>query len=429
MNLGASFVVGKKDKPIILRSRNDYISQLRWISNKWVILYDIGDRRAWMVDGVSTLLHLVRASLIHNKNDLFSDVFLFDMKDLVEAPSDRLGKASAISVLTNVKNTNLKLHQKSSETFQEDTTKKTGETEETKKSKSSYYCFKDRVDDICHIMEQLVTYQSQINSQDGVGFKVTTKSKRLLGGFDFMDIVGDEDPLWPRVVTLSPAGAGWLDFAQVMQAVVLFGRDFGELIRPSSDVQICDPWKSVPRGLDYLTICVSDLKEILKKRGNTGINPWTLVDDIRWHSPRAIFGPCEKSKKGKNKNLCCDRVQVLVPSTAPNLFTRTYNSPAYLEDEGAVIFGHNRKLSMPRTGTEEIEDPQAVASSQDAHSTNDSGLGSSMESVPSEGSPDATHTASGNIESTINERMGGWILRLDRRKKQKTGHGSSQAGN
>ncbi|KAF1962385.1 hypothetical protein CC80DRAFT_400140, partial [Byssothecium circinans] len=82
---GASFVIGKKDNPVFLRPRDDYFEQLSWISKKFVIFHDIGDRRAWMVDGASALLHLVRASLKHNQDDDFSHLFLFEPKDLVEA--------------------------------------------------------------------------------------------------------------------------------------------------------------------------------------------------------------------------------------------------------------------------------------------------------------------------------------------------------
>ena len=125
---GASFVVGKKDDSIVVRARDDYLSQLRWISKKFVILYDVGDRRAWLTDGISALLHLVRASLTHDQNDtLFSDQSLFDKKDLVEAISGRSGKAAAIDVLKDLHNKELKLHRRSDESYDEETRNEEGE--------------------------------------------------------------------------------------------------------------------------------------------------------------------------------------------------------------------------------------------------------------------------------------------------------------
>lgn len=67
MSVGATFSIGRKDKPVSIHNRSEYNAQLMWLEKKFVVLYDVGDRRGWLVDGLSTLLHLVRASL---QNDL-----------------------------------------------------------------------------------------------------------------------------------------------------------------------------------------------------------------------------------------------------------------------------------------------------------------------------------------------------------------------
>lgn len=426
---GASFLVGKKDNPVFIRARDDYLSQLRWISKKFVILYDVADRRAWMVDGVSALLHLVRASLRNNQDDDFADLFLSDAKDLVEAGSDRIGKAAAISVLTNNQNWSIRLHQRPEDSFEEETTKQGEDTERITKKTTTFYCFKDRVDHIYHVLEQMIAYQSQVDSQDGIGFKVKASSRRQLEGFDFMDVASDEDPLWPRVVTLASTGAGWVDFARAMHAVTLFGRGFGDLLSPSSEIQICAHWKTVPRGLDYLTVCVSDLKEILKKRGDTLSNPWRLIDDIRWHNPETIFGPCKRSKKPKISK-CCDRVQVLLPSSFPSLWARQYRSPSRLEDSGAVIFGHNRKLPLRWGDSGDPEEEAGPSASNDtpAASPPDSGIGSSVGSTPSNGGRSQPPTASPTTDEVSRRKTGGWLFRSGRRKKQKTEASASKDG-
>ncbi|KAK0717673.1 hypothetical protein B0T26DRAFT_645268, partial [Lasiosphaeria miniovina] len=79
-----SCLLGKKDKPIHIRSRDDYIMRLKWIAQKFVVLYDTQERRAWLVDGVSALLHLVRASLKHDQGDPFSSLFLYNESLLQE---------------------------------------------------------------------------------------------------------------------------------------------------------------------------------------------------------------------------------------------------------------------------------------------------------------------------------------------------------
>ena len=419
VSAGASFLIGKKDNPVFVRARDDYLSQLRWISKKFVILYDVGDRRAWMVDGVSALLHLVRASLKQNQEDDFTDLFLFDPRDLVEADPGRVGKAAAIAVLTNDRNRNIRLHRGPDDSYEEETTKQGGGIERVTKRKTTFYCFKDRVDHIYHILEQMIAHQSQVDSQDGVGFKVKTSPRRQLEGFDFMDIASDEDPLWPRVMTLASMGVGWVDFARAMHAITLFGHGFGDLFKSSSDSQICAHWNEVPKGLDYLAVCVSDVKEILKKRGCTISNPWRLVDDIRWHNPEKIFGPCKRSRKSAMQK-CCDRAQVLLPSRLPSLWARNYRSPSRLEDAGAVIFGHNRKLPLRWGDSGDPEEGEPSASNENLSvSPSDSGIGSSVGSTPSSGGTNQSSVASPSSNETSQREMNGWLFRSGRRKKQK----------
>ena len=44
-----SAAIGKSDKGIVIKTREDYIRQLKWISGKFVLLFDIEDKRAWLV--------------------------------------------------------------------------------------------------------------------------------------------------------------------------------------------------------------------------------------------------------------------------------------------------------------------------------------------------------------------------------------------
>ena len=228
-------------------------------------------------------------------------------------------------------------------------------------------------------------------------------ARRQLEGFEFMDVASDEDPLRPRVVTLTSSGAGWVDFARHLHAITLFGRGFGELYKTS--MSICQPWTEVPKGLDYLTACTEDLKGILKIQGDTKKNPWLLVDKIHWHNPDTIFGPCKSRGKNKTKK-CCDRVQVLLPTSIPSLWARDYKSPSPLEDGGAVIFGHNRMLPLRWGDSGNPEQDDAPDSNEHLavpSVATDSGLGSSISSSssnadtsqPQDSSPDSTVTSKG----------------------------------
>ncbi|XP_044719169.1 uncharacterized protein HRG_07734 [Hirsutella rhossiliensis] len=96
ITVGLSCVLGKKDKPVHLRGRDDYIRRLKWISKKFVILYDTTDNRAWLVDGASALLHLVRASLKRDTSDDFETQFLYDKCSMQEAVNAGTGRAASI---------------------------------------------------------------------------------------------------------------------------------------------------------------------------------------------------------------------------------------------------------------------------------------------------------------------------------------------
>jgi hypothetical protein len=129
---GVSCVLGKKDKAVHIRGRDDYIMRLKWISKKSVVLYDVLDRRAWMVDGVTALLHLVRASLHHDKYDDFKELSLYD-DNLLQEPCGpgAGGKRTSISVLTNENNISLALHKKPATSKQEVSVMREGHSPES----------------------------------------------------------------------------------------------------------------------------------------------------------------------------------------------------------------------------------------------------------------------------------------------------------
>ena len=380
--------------------------QLKWIAKKYVILYDVEDKRAWLVDGVSALLHLVRASLKHEQGDDFSDTFLFRPEQLKEADGSRVGKHAAIFVLTQAMNQNLPLHRNADDEFEE-TSAEQGEqskTTRTTKSKSTHYRLRSRVEEIYHLLEQIIAYQSQASSEDGIAFKVRASPREQLEGFDFMDVATDEDPFWPRVTTLRSTGKGWVDFIREIQAITLFGRGFGELLKPAQEPAPCMWWKEVPKKTDHLTASVSDLRDILEKWGNTTEALWQLVDKIYWHNPDRLFEPCQCGTNSTGKS--CDRVQVLLPAKFLHRFIRKWKSPATLGNQGAVIFGHSRTIPLRWSDRGDVKegDPEdlAVSLSNVSIGTDDSPQSSVkslvLESSPASSSPGLSQTLPSSTE-------------------------------
>lgn len=403
---GASMLVGKKDKAIQLRSRDDYTMRLKWISKKFVVLYDVQDRRAWLVDGLSALLHLLRASLKHDLQDSFKSLFLYDPSALKEASGVEEGKDAAIRVLTNPENLKIPLYAKPESAQEEVTTDNAGAQARILSRTKSNYCLKDRIESLCDVLEQIIAYQTDMADQDGVGFKLRCTPRRHLEGFDFMDIATDEDPIRPRMINLRSSGRGWVDFTRALHAITLFGSGFGELIHPRETKapahHSCNSCVGVPKGQDYLAVSVPNIQDILQKRGNTSTTPWRLVDTIYWHSPDKTFEPCSAVAKPGTKH---DRVQVLLPATFPKLWGRNLKSPPDLKlaPMGAVIFGHSARFPLRWGDRGDPDEGQPDQELEELESSfHDSGIGTSSAS-PGPGVSDGSSSQSSRspFQSTI----------------------------
>ncbi|KAL2864224.1 5'-methylthioadenosine/S-adenosylhomocysteine nucleosidase family protein [Aspergillus lucknowensis] len=360
-----SAVIGLKDKPLHLPV-DSYVAQILWIAKKYVTLYDVADRRAWLVDGASTLLHLVRASLRENQTDDAYDSFL--PPSLVEAPQTHREKAASVWVLCNLSNRKLPLY---AQTGDNDNPVSAGRARNDS--------FRDRVNQIYHVLEQIFDHQLQINVDLANAFRPEPSPQRL-EGFDFMDIATDEDQFWSRGAAPEP-GVGWPSLIRSVHAITLFGRGFGQLIRPASPDDVCPRWTEVPKGKDLLATCVSRISNIIRRKGNMEIHPWRLVEDVFWHHSDKTFEQC----KGQNKNpdMCCDRTQVLVSTSDLHQYSSSLKSPPGLEVHGAVIFGAAEKLRP-------ILEEEMSASTNYGSSTPgrteyisvDSGIGQSVETSP-----------------------------------------------
>ncbi|ETS73860.1 hypothetical protein PFICI_14806 [Pestalotiopsis fici W106-1] len=407
---GVSCVLGKKDKAVHIRSRDDYTMRLKWIAKKYVVLYDVGDRRAWLVDGTSALLHLVRASLKHDASDPFKSLLLYDPQAFQEAQEHQSGKTASIHVLTNPHNLGLPLYSKPVTSREETILGTSRAAQHVTTQTQTYYCFRDRVQGISDVLEQIMAHQADESTQDGIGFRLKTSARRQLEGFDFMDVATDEDPFWPRMTTLRATGRGWVDFTRAIHAITLFGTGFGELVQPiqSEGTKSCEEcqWSvAVPKGQDVLAVCVSELQEILQKRGSTKTSPWRLVDDIYWHTPDKTFEACRCVKGSPSKH---ERMQVLLPSSMPKFWTRGLSSPINLNlgrvSQGAVLFGHSRRFPLrwkdhgqPEEGTPDIEIEEIESS------VRDSGLGSSISSGSADNTQDRACSPSPLSFSSPNE--------------------------
>jgi hypothetical protein len=124
-------------------------------------------------------------------------------------------------------------------------------------------------------------------------------------------------------------------------AVVLFGKEFGEIIQPSSTEGLCTRWSQMPENEYFLGACVSDLLTIIRLHGEEG-EQLRLTSNISWHRPVESFGPCRCTSTANHSNLIHE-LRKFKSSKAPSSNNEAPNP------RGAVIFGHKHQ-SAPKWG-------------------------------------------------------------------------------
>ncbi|EHK47314.1 hypothetical protein TRIATDRAFT_181283, partial [Trichoderma atroviride IMI 206040] len=370
---GTAFEIGAKDTPIYI-SRKGNIRRLKWISTKFVLLWDERDKRGWLINGATALLHIVRAFLSHAKQDHFKDAFRFKDEDLQEAEAPFTAD-SAIAVLSNSHNRHLKLYE------EED-----GDAE---------YLFKTQIDHVYNLLEKLIDHQADTSGNHGS--KLSNNPRSYLEGWDFEDVAKECPTIYPRVATIADAGKGWMDFIRAIHAVTLVGRGFGDIIKPSSPDH-CDSWATLPTKRYYIASCVSDLDRLQKEAGSHHDGHALLCDNLIYHAPANVDISCQcKVTPGRR---CCEPVQMLIPSA---MSTDVPLGKYFTEPKGAVILGYNSHFpliwgdtGLPQQGELIETEPSSKPVEEDV----DSGFGSIL--TESElGSHSASQSVSETEDSTV----------------------------
>ncbi|CAH0021594.1 unnamed protein product [Clonostachys rhizophaga] len=385
---GPEFSIGSKDRPVQI-SLKGTIPRLKWISTKFVLLWDTLDERGWLVNGTSALLHVVRASLSHASKDPFRSAFLFKSTDMEEAATPFTAN-SAAEVLISKHNRNIRLYEDDDED-------------------GGYILLKTQIDHFYSLLEKLIDHQADVSDNN---LQLTDRPRRYLEGWDFEDLVTDCDPLRPRVATIQPIGKGWVDFVRDIHAVVLLGRGFGDIIRPS-DTGLCEYWADLPKNQFYIASCLSDLERLIKASGGQDDHEW-VTNNLICHTPSTPFMFCQcKGGLGQDHS---EPVQTLFPSTMcealrPNVHRLELRGP------GAIIFGHNSTFPWIWGDTGPPEERESggtdVASNsigRDTDSFKDSGIGFSPgPSTKRTGTPSSTtntRSLSGSMSELLMRSMG-----------------------
>lgn len=155
-----------------------------------------------------------------------------------------------------------------------------------------------------------------------------------LFGWEYMDIVDGRNSRRKQLAFKT----NWGMFRE--QCIILFSKNFGDVIRPANDVRICSKWHNVRTERMYLTATVNCLTTLAYQNGGERDNLTTfrLTNKGYWHyMPKELFVDCEDSEK----HTCLKKLQFLY-STPPES-SQSLVPPS----EGAVVFGR-RKLEKIR---------------------------------------------------------------------------------
>lgn len=313
MTIATGFVRGKKHKPILAKEE-DYTLRLLELRRTSFVLCDVNTHKAWLVNGLSTLLHLVRSHLVYAENDELHQSILKVKANDLKAEGGRNGPKAAFDTLRCDSNRALQLHHKGA----------SATSEKTERGSEDHYCLEDLIKSTLHVLEQIVDHQSDFRfKQASVGYRVKASPWEQLEGFDFMDIAIGRRKISPRAMRLLGDGKGWARFTRALEAPTLFGKHFGEMLEPadtdqdSSGCKVCHWNDTMPPGRDLLAVRVEDLPKTRKEDGNRLHLPDGLCLDI----PPVIFKPCTTGCQDH------DRIQKVRPasnnaeSPKPHAFT------------------------------------------------------------------------------------------------------------
>ncbi|KAK1570107.1 pfs domain-containing protein [Colletotrichum navitas] len=352
LTFGVEIAVGKKDpSPAIRRGKDSYLESLELLENEYIVLYDTGTRQAWLSNGVNALLHLVRASLKENLVGSSSRHYIFTDSKLRES-ADPCSSRAAMDVLEDEDNLQMPILRP--------VFRGTGLGSGRSEIPS---LFIDRVNQIRLCLEQLLDFQAQVNTP---GMPLHLAPRSQLEGYVFMDIATRQRPK-PRFVNMRQSkfsGNSWVDFTRTIGAITLFGHGFGNLITPAPGLAgLCDNWRLLPEGKNFLAVSNYDLMNILRKRGPQDARHFKLCTGLFWHRPAELFEDCVcKSRLNWGLQRPCDKVQVILPATSLRKLGGT-TPPGPLDPRGAVIFGHSSRFPwrLPDKGDiEKDNEPEQV---------------------------------------------------------------------
>ncbi|KAK8224473.1 hypothetical protein HDK77DRAFT_432068 [Phyllosticta capitalensis] len=316
INIGLSAVLNPRHEILELASPNStYKQNIYYLSRKPVLLYNDDERRGWLVNCASALLHIAIATWRFElaSKILIPQEFASNIEKLKFDPVDQTARA-AVTTLTDPDNMNLPVMP--------------GNKDDEK------FLFRHYVERAMDFMERAFAHQEKERAKPG---KVINIERHVLPGFDFVSFSEVRTGgATRRFAKLKAGSKGWATFVHNIDAIALFGRGFGNLITPRT--LLCRNWNTMPLHKDYIAVRVEDMNDFAR------YNPEALRKLV-WYPPVHCFGRCHCPY---NDGRTCGRAHALIHkswgfSAVRKSFTDFTNEMAG-KDNGAIILGNDRQV-------------------------------------------------------------------------------------
>lgn len=296
-------------------SHDDYPTIFRSLGGKFVLLWDVKEKRGWFVNALSTLLHLMRSSFQLDRDKLYGHSIL-KLEDLREYENGSNAAKQFLSDETNLcaKVSVTKVH-----------SDKPTEHEVLGTRMALFY----------HILRQAFDIQRERLDKG-------QRSAKQLVGWDFRSLASQKDSSI-RVTQVTSEAKDWLELTRVTGAITFFGNNFGELIRPvrCQPLSLCNYWQMLPSGKHYIAITTQDLRDMSDAHELDISDPsGEIVPGIIWAGDSADHEGCAN---GECKSPAA--VQTLVPI---DKYSGTLLSSERIDlssfENGAFVFGNNEHV-------------------------------------------------------------------------------------
>jgi hypothetical protein len=299
------FSLGRKDGYVHYRTQPLYEAMLEEAKQIHIILQDTEDERAWQTNAERLILQIIRHR--HALNPFWFNGGLVDISS---------GASVRLTMMKNIGKPMLS-------------------DLDIESNAPTVIKFEHLVRELFGMVEELVNRPQEAETAAAYW----NRTQRHIQGWEYMDLVHKTARTKRREVEIAGTCGNWPVLAHDIEALILFGANFGDILQPKCTANLCANFHCLPRGNDFLAVEVRTLLTLYDRAGSSVDKEKLTITGVQWRRSQHLFESCPE--KNRAAGPCkCDRIQELVLKGS-NRYNRNLGS---LEATGVVIFGKRGKF-------------------------------------------------------------------------------------